>query len=127
MIEQQNTQAGFSAVELLITLFIGVAFMATCYQLYAIVNNNGGDVRAQARASSVAYRYLQEYRSKATGPCTILTQYPAVPENTGLGNANITAKIECPYGTSSTVSRVEVSVRYGDPQEEVTHATYVSK
>ena len=127
MTNQRTSQSGFSAVELLITLFIGVAFMATCYQLYSIINNNGGAVRAQARASSVAYQYLQEYRTKATGPCSVQTASPSVPANAGLSSASVDARITCPYGTSSTISHVAIIVRYDNPQKEVTHATFVSK
>lgn len=121
-------QSGFSAVELLITLFIAVAFIGTGYQLYSIIIKNGGDTRARARASNIAYDNLRRYTPQATNPCSAVTPTPtpSIPTGSGLSNASITVTISCPYGTTLALSKVEASVTYGSPQQEVVHALYVS-
>ncbi len=121
-------QSGFSAVELLITLFIAVAFIATGYQLYSIIINDGGEVRARARASNIAYDHLRRYSPQATDPCSIFTPTPApaIPANSGLSNADITVTISCPYTTALNLTKVQVRVRYGSPQKEVNHAIFVN-
>jgi len=48
-----NKQAGFSAVELLITLFVAAAFLVAGYSLYNVVIKDGGErVRNHAPATS---------------------------------------------------------------------------
>ena len=123
----RHIQGGFSAVELLITLFIGVAFIATGYQLFSIITKNGGEVRARAVASNIAYQNLQRYASLTTNPCVATntpSPTPTIPAGT-LANSSITVSISCPYGAIS-ISKVSVSVFYGNPQQEVIHATYVT-
>lgn len=48
-------QSGFSAVELLVSLFVAAMFLSAGYQLYSIVIKNGGETRAQSTASSIAF------------------------------------------------------------------------
>jgi len=124
-------QAGFSAVELLITLFIGVAFVATSYQLYSIINKGGGEVRDQSKASNIAYQNIQRASAAATNPCAASSSAGVLPANSGLANAAVTVTVTCPYGTtipgvSTTVSKISVTVTYGSSQG-VTHAVYVAK
>lgn len=127
-------QAGFSAVELLITLFIGVAFVATSYQLYSIINKGGGEARDQSKASNIAYQNLQRYAALATNPCVATsspTPTPTIPSNSGLANAAISVNMSCPYGTtipgvSVIVTKVLVTVTYNSG-DSVSHAMYVAK
>lgn len=125
---KRTTEQGFSAVELLITLFIAVAFIATGYQLYSIIIKDGGEARARARASNIAYDNLRRYTPKATNPCTVFppSPTPSIPSGSGLSNASITVTYSCPYGPTVATSKVTVSVKYGSPQQEVVHATYVT-
>ena len=130
MIHSSSSQSGFTAVELLISLFIAVAFIATGYQLYSIIINDGGAARARTRASNVAYTALQKYSAQTTSPCSVVTPTPTptIPSDSGLTNASITVSISCPYGAgTSSTSKVEVSVKYNSPQEEVVHALYKSQ
>jgi Tfp pilus assembly protein PilV len=122
------TQQGFSAVELLITLFIAVAFIATGYQLYTIIIKDGGESRMRARASNIAYDNLRRYTPQTTDPCTVFTPTPApsIPSGSGLANASITITITCPYTTAINITKVQVSVKYGTPQQEVVHAIFVN-
>ena len=95
-------QSGFSAVELLITLFIAAAFLISGYQLYAVVIKDGGEARMQAKATNVATDYLQQYKLTAQNPCATASSTPLVNSNaiSGLSNVTITETISCPYGSS---------------------------
>jgi len=129
MIGTPSKQAGFSAVELLITLFVAAAFILTGYQLYSIVIKDGSDARRQAKASSIAYQILRTYSPQATNPCTTVTPSPAptIPSDSGLPNPAITVTFSCPYSsTNNSVSKIEVRLTYDSPQKEVDHAIYVS-
>ncbi|HEU5121940.1 MAG TPA: prepilin-type N-terminal cleavage/methylation domain-containing protein [Candidatus Saccharimonadales bacterium] len=124
-------QDGFSAVELLITLFIAAIFVATGYQLYSVIIKNGAETNQRAIASGIAYENLRRYAPKSTNPCTPVTPNPtpSIPANSSLANSSITVSYTCPYGAGGTgglVTRVAVSVKYGNPQQEVVHAIFVS-
>lgn len=124
-------EAGFSAIELLITLFIAAIFIATGYQLYSVVIKTGSEANQRAIASNIAYDNLRRYTPQATNPCTTVTPSPTptIPSNTGLPSPSITVTINCPYGiagSGGTVTKVQVSVKYATPQQEVLHAIYVN-
>lgn len=124
-----DTQAGFSAVELLISMFVAVAFIGAGYQLYAVIVKDGSDARDQARASAIAYENLRTYSSQATALCTVISpSSPVIPSTgpTGLQSASMEIRLTCPYGTSDPTTKVSVRVLYGNPQKEVTHATFVT-
>ncbi|HEV7952129.1 MAG TPA: hypothetical protein VGO98_02035 [Candidatus Saccharimonadales bacterium] len=123
-----ESQSGFSAAELLISLFIAVAFISAGYQLYSVIVKDGSEARLRAKANDIAYDNLRSYSPQATTPCTDVTPSPtpALPNPSGLSNADITVTINCPYGPSDlSVSKVTVTVRYSNPQQEVTHAVFV--
>lgn len=128
MIRPKDIQAGFSAVELLITLFIATAFIATGYQLYSVVIQNGSDARQEAQANNIAYTNLRTYAPQATNPCSAVTPTPTptIPASSNLTNASITVTISCPYGTSVGLTKVDVVVNYGIPQVGVEHALFVN-
>ena len=133
MTQVRDNQAGFSAVELLITIFIAAAFVGAGYQLYIAIIRDGSDARNQATASNLAYEYMRQYSPQATNPCTTITPLPAptIPtgaQYTALGPASVTASITCPYASPSGTSLVTVIVTYGstNPQKEVKHALYVT-
>lgn len=123
---KHTLQSGFSAVELLISLFIAVAFVGAGYQLYAVVIKDGSDAKLRARANDIAYDKLRSYSTQATNPCTSVTPSPtpALPNPSGLPNASITVSITCPYA-SDPISKVSVTISYGTPQQGVTHALFV--
>jgi Tfp pilus assembly protein PilE len=122
-------EAGFSAVELLITLFIAAAFLATGYQLYTIILEDGGEARTQAKASNIAYDYLRKYTPNATNPCTSSNLSPAIPSGSGLPSPSSAAvNISCPSGMgTNTVSKVQVTITYGSPAKQVVHAIFVTE
>ncbi len=126
--KKHNQQAGFSVIELLITLFIAVAFLVSGYQLYSVITRDGGESRTQSRASNLAYDYIQRYTSSALAICSeqsILTDQAVSADN--LSNVLVTVTISCPYGDTPTISKVLVIVKYGSPQKEVAHSVYTEK
>jgi len=123
--KKTNHKSGFTAVELLITLFIAAAFLVSGYQLYGLIIKDGGQTRAQAKASNTLYDYLQRYRTSATSPCTAQTPLTnSVITVTGLTSVTITVAISCPYGTASPVSKVLATLKYNNPQLSISNATF---
>ena len=131
---KNNQQSGFTAVELLITLFIAAAFLMSGYQLFTVIIKNSGEARAQTRAGNEAYNYLQQYKSDPTlikNPCVINTTTVNNQSKTvdGLVNVFLDVNISCPYSnvpTLSAVSKITVTIRYNNPQLEVKNSTYAT-
>lgn len=127
-----NKKTGFTAVELMITLFIAALFLVSGYQLYNVIVKDGGQTRSQARASNVAYDYLQRYKSNPTfikSSCVVpavqtpLTNSSSIPN---LSKVTVTVTITCPFGTASPVSKILVTVSYNTPQQVISNATYAT-
>lgn len=124
----RSTQSGFTAVELLVTLFIAAAFLLAGYQLFTFVVRDGGETRSEAKATGVAYDYLRRYTPNVVNPCsnnTPLNNSPITVE--GLVSTTVTVRIVCANASTPSLSKVEVIVRYNNPQKTVTQATYVQK
>lgn len=125
---RQNKSAGFSAIELLITLFVAAAFLVAGYQLFNAVINDGGETRAESQAGNEAYKYLRTYADSAENPCrdaTPLVQSGITVE--GLSNVTVSVNITCPMADAPSVSRVEAIINYNNPTKTVRHATLVDK
>jgi prepilin-type N-terminal cleavage/methylation domain-containing protein len=123
-----SREQGFSAIELMIALFIAATFIFTGYQLFSVVIQDGNVARLRSRAGNVAYENLQKYSPNTTAPCTALSSVtPAAP--TDLPAATVTVSFSCPYGTTSNTSRIQAVVSYGhvSPQQQVTEVLYVTK
>lgn len=122
-----STNKGFSAVELLITLFIGAVFLLAGYQLFNFSFKTGIEADEMGQASTAAYMYLRQYSSSATNPCSVNTPFNGTPTSSigTLNNVTITVAISCPFGAVN-LSLVTVAVKYDSPQKEVDHALYVS-
>jgi Tfp pilus assembly protein PilE len=132
MSKQWQNQPGFTAVELLITLFVAVAFLVAGYQLYFIVIKDNGQTRAQAKAANVAYNYLRNYTSTATNPCAASTPLSNSPITVaGLSNATLSVTITCPYASSTgtnnatNISRIEAVLTYNSPAQTIRYVTFV--
>jgi Tfp pilus assembly protein PilE len=121
-------QSGFTAVELLITLFVAAAFLIASYQLFNLVIKDGGATRAQSRAANVAYDYLRQYAASSTTiPCTESTPLNnAAITVDGLSSVTMTIRVTCLPDAVSSLSKVEASVTYNAPPQTVNYATYVS-
>ena len=127
---QRFSTAGFTAVELLVTLFVAAAFLLAGYQLFNVVIRDGGNTRVEASASNVAYNYLRLYSDSTTNPCapsTPLVNSPITVE--GTTNATVSISITCPQGDALSLSQVEVIINYGIGADAntVKFATYVDK
>jgi len=122
-----NQPDGFTVVELLISLFIASAFLLSGYQLYNVAIKDGGDARAQSRAGNVANEYIQRYQSSATNPCTVVAGLPTNSSITvtNLTNVTVSVSITCPYNSTTSISKIAVTVNYNSPQQTITNATYV--
>ena len=129
MSQYSSYQSGFSAVELLITLFIAVAYLATGHQLYTSIISDSGATRQQAKASNVAYDYLRRYAGSITSPCSAstLNNSAVSPVPDGLSNVKVTVTISCPQASLTNLSKVEVRVTYGADSQEVVHAMYATQ
>lgn len=124
----KSHQSGFTAVELLITLFVAAAFLIAAYQLFNVVIKDGGQARAESRAANVAYDYLRRYSPFATNPCSnavVVSNEPITID--GLSNALIRVTMSCPPGyVTRAISKVEVSITYNSPPQTLKFATYAN-
>jgi prepilin-type N-terminal cleavage/methylation domain-containing protein len=127
-----SPQAGFSAIELLITLFVAAAFIMAGYQLYTIIIQDGGEARQKTTANNIAYDNLRRYSGQVAAKCVAKTidLSSSIPADSGLAGSNnsLVVNFTCPYGPSSSVTKVTATLKYGTstPKQEVTHAAYVT-
>lgn len=123
--------SGFTAVELLITLFVAAAFLATGFQLYTSIIRSGGDSRQAALASNIAYTNLRALAA-TTPPCAgnTVTSYP-LTGTTGLTNPIIIKSVSAPHGCpwENNVMLAQVTLQYGPSsnRQEISHALYVQR
>lgn len=132
MIAQQTARSsadGFTAVELLITLFIAAVFIMTGYQLYSVIMNDGASAKYQAKSSNIAYEYLTKAQASVAASCSVGSTTPAAPTDSGVPGIEIAVSTTCPYGAGNQVSRIEVTVKYGSatPKLEVRSVVYAAQ
>lgn len=118
-----SKQNGFSAVELLITLFVAAGFLVAAYQLYNVILNDGGATHQRASVANIAYDYLRQYEATAPDVCNANSPLEDSPISIdGIGDASITVEYSCPINSDPSITKVEVTLKYGD--EHVSYATY---
>lgn len=108
-------QQGFTAVELLVALVVGVLLLLSAYQLHTSVIHAATDAQRRSQASNVAYDILRQYQADnttVTDPCTTHTATPPVPTYANLSGATAAVAVTCPYGSSPDLSLVTVTVSY---------------
>lgn len=122
-----TNQRGFTAVELLITLFIAAAFLIAGYQLFSVIIQDGTDTRAESKAANVAYDYMRQYSTSAADPCVTSQPLTAASVSiTGLPDPKISVSISCPQDDAPTINKVEVLITYGTLGDKtVKYATFV--
>lgn len=123
-------QSGFSAVELMITLFIAAAFVASGYMVYSVIVKDSTVTRQSAQANSIAYTYLRTYAAQASGSCSPRTETPTLldAEKKELPKpASIKVSFTCPHSATPSLWKVNVALTYGSTTQEVTHATFVTR
>ena len=125
------TAQGFTAIEVLITLFIATVLIGGGYQVYSLVNSSSQEARERSTASNYVYEMLRSMAASAPTTCPaapapqdVTSQLPA---ETGLPQPYaMTALYSCPYGSGHSISQLTVRLLYGpSPQKEVVHALYV--
>lgn len=126
-----ESHKGFTAVELLIALFIAAAFMLVGYQLYTVVIRDAASVRNRAKASTIANDYVnREAASVSTCSEAPVTASETPPTNSGLPDIAISSIISAPHGCggSGEVIKVQIDVSYGptSKRERVSNAVYVT-
>lgn len=124
-----QTNAGFTTVEVLVTLFVGALLLGGGYQLYSIIAQTNADSRNQIDASNIVYEQLRKYSDLTSGGCspqslTITSEIPS--DNTLPGNLDMSLDRSCPFGDSDPVSQLSVTLNYGEQgaRSEVTHVLY---
>lgn len=127
-----SKQEGFSAVELLITLFIGFMFIMMGYQLYSTIIADSGESRQRAAANNLAYAELRKYAGStaaqpgSTSSCNseATTGYITSSNVSNIASgATMTINI-CRPPNLATLRRVTVKINLGN-QQEIVHAIYV--
>jgi len=124
----RTLQQGFSAVEVLVTVMVGIMFIGAIAQMYGVVMSDAAAVRNRATASSVAYAQLRSLTAAASAPCSAWTGSYAGPTSLPSPVTVSTAE-DCPYTATyanNAVSRLTVTVTYGSgtSQESVKHVLY---
>lgn len=127
-----ETQKGFSAIELLVTLFIALLFLSMGYTLYGAIVTSSSTARHRAQADNITYEYLRRYEATVTSPCIVTTPVNNQPVTSGsaidLGSPTVTVNISCPNSTVTAVSKVKVTVSYKEKgvQQNVFHEVFAS-
>lgn len=111
---------GFTTVELLISLFIAAAFIATGFQLFSVVTKDSNEAQLRATASGIVNTTIQEHTSGISATCTPQSDSPVnIPASQLPQPATVTVTYSCPYGQSAKTTRVNAVVKYGTPQVTV--------
>ncbi len=134
----QLKEQGFTAVELLITLFIAAVFLFAGYQLYIQVTRDADDADKTARISNLVQERMRERLAEVTA------QYPngcisASAANTtqsqsveGVGSVSFNTVTRCPIaatsGSATDLFQVTVTATYTELGQTRTlqHSTYAN-
>ena len=129
---------GFTAVELLVAIIVGVTLLSAAYQLYSVALASSGDAQRRSKANNVAYDLLRTYEAGLTAGagCVAKTTTPAIPSDSGLTNASASVVASCPYNEyntdgslkrTSAVTLVTATISYDSPNtKQVVRAIAVS-
>ncbi len=135
-----SSAAGFSTIELLVTLFVAAAFVGAFYQLFVTTTQDSIDAKRYATASTLAYSNLNQFKNKPSGMSSCSSGYTYEPSEfnppitgsvSGLPGSvtqAVTASYPFPCGDNDDVIKIESSVTYGPTGQRttVTHTTYVN-
>ena len=120
-----TNESGFTVVELLIALVVAVLLLGSGYQLYTTVLRDSGGTQRRANADNAAYQLLRQYQASIGATCSASTATPAVPSTASLPGSTASVAISCPFGTSSSISLVRVTITYNNPEtQSVSRAIY---
>lgn len=131
---KNRNHAGFTAVELLATLFVAAVFLLSGYTLYNTIMMRSGDARQRVQADNIAFDYLRRYQSSATNPCTNSTPATKLAitssaATNGLTNPTATVQVSCPNTAIQSLSLVTVIIEYqqGANTQQVRQELYVTQ
>ncbi len=116
MSQPRNAEQGFTAVELVVALIVGVLLLGSAYQLYATIVSTSGDTQRRALASNAAYALLRDYQTNSGfvgNPCVAHSDTPTMPAWSSLPSATATVAITCPF-TSADLNLITVTVEYSN-------------
>ena len=125
----KRSEAGFTVVELLVSLVVGSLLLISGYQLYGVVSTVVGEARQMSQASNIGYEVLRReggVYQDLSEPCHAPERQTIHRSDITLPETTITMERCRPY-KEVAVLRVVVIVRYGTPQKEVRHATYIAQ
>lgn len=121
----RHKQDGFTIIELLVTLFVAAIFLIAGYQMYTTILRTDGQTRTQAAAQSLAADYGARYVASAPYPCTASQPLNNSPVTyTGLSSVTVSVTISCPKPSPDNVASVNVLVKYGTPQNQISYSTW---
>lgn len=118
MSSQHQNEQGFSTVELLIALFIAAAFIASAFQLFSVVMENGNEARMRSRAGNIAQEHIRSNTHLIQNPCTDSLSGETITP-TDLPQPDVTVSFACPFGNNSRITRITAVVEYGVKREIV--------
>ena len=139
-----TSEAGLSAVELLITLFIAAMFLMAGYLLWGFTVQGSAEASQSSIASNIAYDYAKQYRvttgckSETTTPSAPAVITPVVtpalvtnvtPTNSaGIPNPKVTVTATCTQALYDLkMVLITSTVTYGNnPVKTVSHAVYAN-
>lgn len=130
--KMQNSTKGFSAIELLVTLFIAMLFLSMGYTLYGTIVASSSQNRHRAQADNIAFEYLRRYEATVTNPCVVATPVNGVTVTSSsavdLASPKVTVNVTCPNSTVTSLALVKVTVTYkeGGSQQNVYHEVFAS-
>ena len=121
----RRVQQGFTAVELLIAMIVGVVLLGSAYQLHTNVLRQSAAAQRESQASNIAYDILRTSIKSTTvvsNPCiartltrTIPTYYTTGQTQIGAGSGmTASATVTCPYTSNTSLNLVTVTVEYND-------------
>jgi len=140
-----TSEAGLSAVELLITLFIAAMFLMAGYLLWGFTVQGSAEASQSAIASNIAYDYAKQYRVTTGCKNAVASPYaaavttpvvtPALPSPAtplsniaGIPNPKITVTATCTQALYDlSIVLITSTVTYGNnPVKTVSHAVYAN-
>lgn len=131
-----TSEAGLSAVELLITLFIAAMFLMAGYLLWAFTLQGSAEASQSSIASNVAYDYAKRYR--VTTGCMNAVSPPVVTPTPVTNGTLTTAGLPNPKTITVTATcsqalwnlkivKITSTVSYGNnPVKTVSHSVYAN-
>jgi prepilin-type N-terminal cleavage/methylation domain-containing protein len=134
----RELEQGFTAIELLITLFIAAMFLFASYQLFTQVLKDGSNANKNAELSSTAYERMRKtaLSAPAASPSGCAASSETVTTTTeavaGIGNVTFKVTVDCPYSTTpgslTDIFLIDVQASYNDAgtTRMVEHATFAS-